>query len=87
MSRTCDKRIGHVLRGRVVAASLLRSGKHTAGVAQSREVLRESEGPRAANRVLWRKVVGEDQGYVLGIHGSWHVRRTEAAVFRRSIIS
>src|ERR1700726_1281589 len=87
MSRACDKWVGHVLRARVVAASLVRSGKHTAGVAQPREVLRESEGPRAADGVLWWKVVGEDQDYVLGSHGSWHVQRTDAVVFRRSIIS
>src|SRR5882762_2896811 len=61
-----DKWIWYVLRVRVVAASLVSSGKDAAGVSQSREVLREAKGPRSSNRVLWRIVVREDQDYVFG---------------------
>jgi hypothetical protein len=56
---TRNKRVRHVLRVQVAAASLARSSENAAGVAKPREVLREAKGAVSANRIFGRIMVGK----------------------------
>ena len=68
------KRIGDILCVRIISAGLLRRCKDPARVPKLGKILRKSERSRAADRVLRRKVVSENQYQMLG-HG---VRNSEA---------